>query len=637
MTMNYYEALEVPSTASADTIKHQYKHLARIWHPDKNRGNAAASERFKLISEAYEILIDSAKRSAYDLAQHQGSKISKPITTLPARACPKNNFVVWPSATWYELSAAPGVSFCSFCYEEHIAATRFSQAFREISALPPHPMNCGYWAPRVRLLFEGVLKSGDLSALIAHLEIRASIPDCLGAEDYVPGPEPRMEWFSLKANLNSPSGPLSGFIVCRACYEDIVMATPHHIHFRKYWRTQLPDQVWSCDVGREWGRFVFDPFVPNNRDLGWNAVVKKLASEFGKECYEKSGDRSGAWWRLRGDLDDNSLAVCGPCYASHIAPSDRATDFKSLSSSELPFSPSDQDQPFLSCAMGDYRLRMAWDIVKFLGLTTSIWCNVALVILHCDPCTSEGGIGRKWYRITSFPSLCNICPGCYYAMFYTFGFGPHFSPYRDTVDPDIEADSQRRVCDLNPSQPRFLQLLRKIDEAGAVGNFDILLQYTQERADLPPCPLMLPADDSESRIWYGNGNSFVACEECYFDLIRTSPLAQYVMQCDPRNSPQFGFCALSSDRMRRQWANACQCGDPTEFLELCEDRASVFEETVLKARRLKLEIEEREQEAINRVTLGYHYYGDSYDGQFEETKEETATMKALYRRWAGWY
>ncbi|KAF8322005.1 DnaJ domain-containing protein [Cantharellus anzutake] len=54
--MNYYEALEVPSTASADVINDQYQILANKWHPDKNRGNTAAAERFKLIGEAYQSL-----------------------------------------------------------------------------------------------------------------------------------------------------------------------------------------------------------------------------------------------------------------------------------------------------------------------------------------------------------------------------------------------------------------------------------------------------------------------------------------------------------------------------------------------------------------------------------------------------
>ncbi|KAF8322003.1 uncharacterized protein EI90DRAFT_2491034 [Cantharellus anzutake] len=565
---------------------------------------------------------DSAERSTYEPAQCQNSGVSEPVSTLPVRSCPKNGFVTWPSATWYELSVVPGISFCSSCCEKHIAATRFSQAFREISPLPPHPMNCGYWAPRVRLLFEGALKSGDLSPLVAYLEMRTSIPNCVGYNGYIPGPEPRTEWFTLKANINNPNNPLSNFIVCRACYDDVVMATPHHIHFRKHWRTQLHHQMWVCDLDDGWVRFVLDPFAPSNRDLGWDGVVTKLSSQFEKDCYQTSGNRSGfgLWWKLRDDLDDNSLAICDPCYASYIAPSDRVADFKFLSLLALS---SDQGRPFLSCAISDFRLQTAWNMVTSSGLPTSAWCNAARMILHCNPCTSEGRFGGKWYRITLSPSLCNICPGCYYATFGLIGFGSHFSLYCDTGNPNIEADLHKRVCDLNPSQPRFAQLYEKIEEACAIRNFDVFLRYTQERVNLRPCPRALAADDSESRIWYGNGDSFISCEECYFDAIRTSPLAQHVLRCDPRGSLQNGFCMLWSDQMRIQWANACRRGDLTEFLELCKGRALVFQETVVRA----FHIEEREREVRGSR-------GDKHDDQFGETNKEI--IDGLHRQWEGW-
>jgi len=63
---DYYEVLGVPKNASKDDIKKAYRKLAIQYHPDKNPGNKEAEEKFKEATEAYEILGDDQKKSAYD-------------------------------------------------------------------------------------------------------------------------------------------------------------------------------------------------------------------------------------------------------------------------------------------------------------------------------------------------------------------------------------------------------------------------------------------------------------------------------------------------------------------------------------------------------------------------------------------
>lgn len=68
---DYYEVLGVPRTVNKEELKKQYRRLARQYHPDVN-GEPDAAERFKEISEAYEVLSDDDKRSAYDRFGHAG-------------------------------------------------------------------------------------------------------------------------------------------------------------------------------------------------------------------------------------------------------------------------------------------------------------------------------------------------------------------------------------------------------------------------------------------------------------------------------------------------------------------------------------------------------------------------------------
>jgi molecular chaperone DnaJ len=66
---DYYAALGVPKDASAADIKKAYRKLARDLHPDKNPDNKAAEEKFKTVSEAYDVLSDETKRREYDEAR----------------------------------------------------------------------------------------------------------------------------------------------------------------------------------------------------------------------------------------------------------------------------------------------------------------------------------------------------------------------------------------------------------------------------------------------------------------------------------------------------------------------------------------------------------------------------------------
>src|ERR1041384_2187691 len=70
---DYYAVLGVPASATNDEIKKQYRKLAAKHHPDRNQGDPKAADRFKEISEAYQVIGDAEKRKQYDQMRQLGA------------------------------------------------------------------------------------------------------------------------------------------------------------------------------------------------------------------------------------------------------------------------------------------------------------------------------------------------------------------------------------------------------------------------------------------------------------------------------------------------------------------------------------------------------------------------------------
>ncbi|MBI2982034.1 MAG: J domain-containing protein [Deltaproteobacteria bacterium] len=70
MPRDYYEVLGVSRSASANEIKKSYRRLAKQYHPDVNKGDKRSEERFKEISQAYDVLGDADKKKKYDQYGH---------------------------------------------------------------------------------------------------------------------------------------------------------------------------------------------------------------------------------------------------------------------------------------------------------------------------------------------------------------------------------------------------------------------------------------------------------------------------------------------------------------------------------------------------------------------------------------
>jgi len=63
---DFYQVLGVPDSATQDEVKKAYRRLAKRYHPDANQNDPKSADRFKEISEAYQVIGDAEKRKQYD-------------------------------------------------------------------------------------------------------------------------------------------------------------------------------------------------------------------------------------------------------------------------------------------------------------------------------------------------------------------------------------------------------------------------------------------------------------------------------------------------------------------------------------------------------------------------------------------
>src|SRR5215211_7542557 len=113
---DYYEILGIKRDAQPDEIKKAYRRLARKYHPDVNPGDKAAEERFKLMSEAHDVLSDPKKRSVYDRFGQYSENLADAATrgagpSSGGRTAPGFDFTGFD---WGSASTGPGAGGSSF-------------------------------------------------------------------------------------------------------------------------------------------------------------------------------------------------------------------------------------------------------------------------------------------------------------------------------------------------------------------------------------------------------------------------------------------------------------------------------------------------------------------------------------------
>ncbi|XP_034100645.1 dnaJ protein homolog 1 [Drosophila albomicans] len=105
MGKDFYQILGISRHAEEDEIKKAYRKLALKYHPDKNK-SAEATERFKLVAEAYEVLSDKRKRDIYDRSGEEG--LNHGCNSQESGSEPSYHFHGDPSATFAQFFGSFG-------------------------------------------------------------------------------------------------------------------------------------------------------------------------------------------------------------------------------------------------------------------------------------------------------------------------------------------------------------------------------------------------------------------------------------------------------------------------------------------------------------------------------------------------
>ena len=202
---NYYQILGVPRDASSDEIKKVYRRLARQYHPDLNPGNKEAEEKFKEISEAYDILSDPSKRAQYD----QFSRFWKQKDFQSSKAARTPAAKTWNGRTSNGRTSTEDVDFSQFAdfntFVDQLLNRRNDNA---VSTPPP--------GPRVRVDAADSFKPGTTKtaytvggsrATRRDVEARLSLPL---EKAYVGGNERIRLEDGRSLEVNMPGGMVTG-------------------------------------------------------------------------------------------------------------------------------------------------------------------------------------------------------------------------------------------------------------------------------------------------------------------------------------------------------------------------------------------------------------------------------------------
>ncbi|KAL8281745.1 hypothetical protein RB597_009449 [Gaeumannomyces tritici] len=517
------------------------------------------------------------------------------------------------TSRWYRLPDVPDFLACTLCHKMYIVDTAIEPSFEAVE-LPRG--RCHFNVPRLtRSLVPAACRSGDVQPIREFAKRRLQIQDCQGHSGV--GAEAEVKWFRTK------DPRLDWFAACEACNEDILQGTPFRARFVAA-PAQPEGEIWACDICVPYIKRALLRFSSLPGDL-WDSFVEAanrrahLPKCEGVPVEKPAGLQVLQWYRPTAETPGDKaqeLVLCEACFCDKVSLTSLESGFEVVSP------PQQQQQHVLDLLMA--RLGTAPTTTTTCRGTTlpttaafasaagmqslDVLRTAARTIVASPPCIESGVVGGTWFALQSgngtpaSPDFA-VCAACYAGWIETWGLTGFFTPISGGVG------GAARLCNLNPTHPRFQTLLPRLGEAVETGVWAPFLAAARTWAHVPPCPR---SDMAAGRRWWGHDDCTV-CEECQLSfcaatdggaaLSASLPLRGGVVVAAER------MCCMYSPRMRQQWLLACERGSPEGLVAHSRQRLAVYAQTIPQIRFLKGMQELQMAQAMHNGLMSTMYSG----------------------------
>ena len=482
----------------------------------------------------------------------------------PLTVCPTPPESITFPTHWYRLPNDDNFLICTKCYEDKLCSTHFASLLRcdYLDFGPGTVATCDFSTPRIDSLLRQAIASNDFQPLHSFAKHRLTIKSCQGVQGIKGGND--VKWFK------PVNDDISGFVCCEACYEDVVLGTNFGPQLVPDPQPQSTDAVWSCDLAIPYLKHSLAEYA---RSADWGGFAQAASHRMSlPTCVRDVPALASAkrWYNTVRPSPIHNMTLCEACYL------DRAGWQRNLAQQFAPivFSPYDiisnvicdfQSVPMAACA----------DILLPHGMFEK-WHWFASSITSKPTCSKEGIVDGEWYGLpdrtdaTRNVENFDICAACHAGWNQSADLGHLFR--RLSYPPGTS-----RVCDLNPSGPRYSKYINKWNQMYFTRDPTPFVDYVSRVASLPVCQ---GSRRLENANWYGDETaSLLICPDCFEEAVRGTYFASaFPLQNTPL--PAGHHCSLYSARMREKYAEACKQRSLDSLLDFASRREQIYQQTV---------------------------------------------------------
>lgn len=417
-----------------------------------------------------------------------------------AKECISSNVTF--ATTWYTHHRAPEFLICANCYENHIQGSRFEGEFKGTFWDDGKPRACGFNTTRIKdSLWKLPFTSGSLDKLVEYMILRPSIPNCVG-EGGVKG-DAGIKWYRTR------NDDIPAMVVCRACYEDHILAYPEfgQEHFEPSTIQHAADQTWACDLVVP---YIYREYKLRAQTNDWPSFVESVPARMSLQpCPgQKTVYPENKKWFTPVN-GPHGFLICIACYCDYILLNGQDGMWRNAGDDLVNIF----GVSVTCCFGGQLNLRILATRTLDTNDYTLFWKAVDIVAR--EPICKSQMQNATWYTLKSNPSGFEICRSCYITMAESMGVSHQFMP-KAGISPDMSI-----TCSFNPAVARFQVYMQKLLEMMFTQDPAPLEEFVKVYAFMPECRRDYRIENAS---WFG-WDECTICPECHHEFIQGTALA----------------------------------------------------------------------------------------------------------------